>query len=321
MSKEERKAKFLEMIHGKKKGKKSDTDSVKEAAFYDELDKIAEEAPKKNTSYLKGMLGATRAEAIGDKARHMIVKPELIKERFKGYGKGFINPASLGAGAVAGAGTGLAIGRHMSGKGKAFASAVGAGIGALAGGEITGSYGGAKADKNFLKNKGITYKGVFIPRGFNFTPEAKEKYRVQDSVKEAAFYDELDKIANSREEKVQHKINNQKDYLRGLEEDKIVARLDDKHPWHGRGKAASTLVGAVAGGAGLGIAPAILSDKIKNKYLRAGVLATSYGTGLLGTLAGCTTGSLGYSHLATKYDPKYRKHLNEANKQLEALEV
>ena len=34
--------------------------------------------------------------------------------------------------------------------------------------------------KEFLKNKGITYKGVLFPRGYNFTNEAKEKYRVSE---------------------------------------------------------------------------------------------------------------------------------------------
>jgi len=132
-----------------------------------------------------------RAMVIGDKARNLIVKPELYGLRHQKAMKPMIKGFGIGAGAgyVLGGAIGAAIGAKGGGlrggvlRGALRAGGAGAGMGALLG-ATTGAgigegSGMADADKEFLAKKGITYKGKWFPRGFNFTPAAKKKYNVK----------------------------------------------------------------------------------------------------------------------------------------------
>ena len=155
------------------------SNEIYEAAFQDELQKIAEEAPEKNTSYLKGQLAAFRALSPKDKARYglLIRKP---KDMLPMMGAGLRGVAEGGVGgAGVGAGVGALVGALSKSPGAAKA---GAAMGATVGGAL-GASGGAAVrtamkQKKILAERGITYKGTMIPRGFHLTDEAKAKYRV-----------------------------------------------------------------------------------------------------------------------------------------------
>ena len=160
-------------------------EQVKQAAFNDELKKIAkEDAPEKNTKYIQGYLGSLRAMSMGNKARNIFGNKEWImahgKETLKGMGIGAAS--GIGAGSAIGAGIGALIGAKRGNISKGIKE--GLGLGAFVGGIVglsTGAdIGSAIGNKKFLATKGITHKGLFIPRGYNFTEEAKKQYRVKD---------------------------------------------------------------------------------------------------------------------------------------------
>jgi hypothetical protein len=156
---------------------------IYEDAFKDELEKIAEDNPEKNINFLKGRLGAARALSIGGKARNLIAEPEYIKQRLKQSGKNI--GRNIGIGTAVGAGLGAIATGILSKKMKLtkgnVAGMLGLGslMGSLGGVDASILHGTSQANKDILKEKGITYTGKYLPRGFHFTNEAKKKYRVE----------------------------------------------------------------------------------------------------------------------------------------------
>jgi hypothetical protein len=150
--------------HSKKHPKHEE---IKEAAYKDEMNKIAKEDEKANVGYIKGLIGSARARAHGDKLRHLVNKGEYIKGV---YSAGLKKEVPVGA-AVGAASIG-ALSGMLSKKPKTVL--LGAGIGALAGGIVGGEVSGQRFDRSYLKAKGITG----VKGGYHFTEEARKKYRV-----------------------------------------------------------------------------------------------------------------------------------------------
>lgn len=167
-------------------------EQIRKDACVDEFKKIAEDPKEKNIGYWKGTLGALRAKSHGNKASHIIGNKEWIKEHggsmvYHGLKGGVIGAGvGTGVGAVAAL---IAAKKSPKGLSKLIRSTtlktpglIGAGaaagaIGGLATGEVVGD---AIGNKEFLAKRGITHKGLFFPRGYRFTGEAKKKYRVED---------------------------------------------------------------------------------------------------------------------------------------------
>jgi hypothetical protein len=130
---------------------------------------------KKEPGWFAKQKAQARAMRAGDKGmdRYMI-DPKLRHERDKKSLKGLVRGGLKGAGVggIAGAAAALASGN----KKRALESAIGgAGVGAYGGAVIGSARGMAKADKKYLKKKGIDIKwgGLKVSK---MSPAAKKKY-------------------------------------------------------------------------------------------------------------------------------------------------
>jgi hypothetical protein len=175
-------------------------------AFQEELEKIAEKAEPKGhrPGFLKSNLAMTRAMRSSDKGLgKLVADSELIGDRAKGQLAGAAIGGAGGAavGAAGGAGIGAyrghrlakgisdamvpagapggsalkrgarKLGRSIGAKAGGRKGALVAGVAGLAGGAIAGQL---RADRKFLKKKGITQRWGGLTA--ELSPEAKAKY-------------------------------------------------------------------------------------------------------------------------------------------------
>jgi len=126
-------------------------------------------AADEDPSWWESQKGVSKAMARGDKGlSRLVADPELIGERMtKGLGHGLVG---AGGGAVLGGAAGAMLGRRRG------SAALGALLGGATGGLGGQIHGQSKADREFLKKRGIIL-GRFAGLGKSkFSPEAKKKY-------------------------------------------------------------------------------------------------------------------------------------------------
>lgn len=150
-------------------------EEIYQAAFNDELEKIAKEEGIK-PGYFGSIVPSLRAY-YGDKPLKNI--GGVVKDQLKGGAKGL--GIGVAGGAAAGS-VGALIAKALKKSGKVGkATAIGAGAGAYLGGLTGMAFGGAKGYQKIMKPKGITVRYPFAGLGISheFTPSAAKKYKVK----------------------------------------------------------------------------------------------------------------------------------------------